>query len=141
MPTPTSDDVAAFLTRRWGARASSEQVAVSISAICRGAAEALTPILGAGGVAALYNRSVHLAGQTHTWMAAAKAGVPAAMDLAALTSLIERQTPTDAAAGGGLLLHTFYELLTSLIGPSLTERLLRSVWAPFLIGSSQDTLP
>ena len=44
--------------------------------------------------------------------------------------------------GGGALLQTFYELLASLVGPSLTERLLRSVWAHSSSGPpAQDTSP
>ena len=33
---------------------------------------------------------------------------------------------------GEVMLTTFYELLTTLIGPSLTARLLSGVWEPFL---------
>ena len=38
----------------------------------------------------------------------------------------------DAAAAVNALLQAFHELLASLIGLSLTERLLRTVWAPSL---------
>ena len=67
-------------------------------------------------------------------------GVPTAMDVAALTGALEAQTAADAATAGTLLLQTFHELLTTLVGPSLTERLLRPVWAVFLSGpSAKDT--
>lgn len=49
------------------------------------------------------------------------------MNLAALQPLIAEQPHADAFAAAALLLRTFHELLTTLIGPSLTERLLRSV--------------
>jgi len=45
-----------------------------------------------------------------------------------------QQSAGTAAAIGGEILQTFYELLSMLVGPSLTERLLRSVWADFLSG-------
>ena len=39
-------------------------------------------------------------------------------------------------------LQTFHELLATLVGPSLTERLLRSVWADSSSGPpAQDTSP
>lgn len=141
MPSQTSDEIAARLERRAGTGANSEQVAASIAATLRGIEGALNPIIGTRGVAALYYRSVHLAGKTHPWLAAGSAGVPTAMDPSALTSLLVRQTSADAAAGGGLLLHTYHELLASLIGPALTEQLLHSVWAPFLSSTSLDALP
>ena len=47
---------------------------------------------------------------------------------------------TNAAAAGGALLQTFHKLLTTLVGSSLTERLLRSVWTNhFDAPSAQDT--
>ena len=91
-------------------------------------------------MAALYKRSLHLAGATHPWMAATNDGVLAALDPAALKSLFTLQSRADAAAGGDALLKTFHELLATLIGPSLTERLLRSVWANSSDGKpSEDT--
>ena len=64
------------------------------------------------------------------------------MDLAALRSVLVQQSSTEAAAGGGDLLQTFHELLASLVGTSLTERQLRSIWAPSANGPpTQDTPP
>jgi hypothetical protein len=39
-----------------------------------------------------------------------------------------QQAAAEAAAGGNALFLTFHELLSSLVGASLTDRLLRSVW-------------
>lgn len=101
---------------------------------------ALSPIIGQRGVAMLYKRSLYLTGPPHPWLAGMHEGSLATMDLAALKSVFARQSSTQAATAGGALLHTFRELLSSLIGPSLTERLLRPVWAPFSSGPpAQDT--
>lgn len=54
------------------------------------------------------------------------------MDPVALTSALVEQNEADALFFGETLLTTLYELLTTLIGPSLTARLLRSVWEPSL---------
>ncbi|MDB5815997.1 MAG: hypothetical protein JWN23_3114 [Rhodocyclales bacterium] len=103
---------------------------------------ALRPIIGQGGVAALYKRSLYLSAQAHPWLGSTQEGVQAPMDLAALKVVIAEQTNANAAAGSRALLHTFNELLTSLVGPSLTERLLRSVWANSFSGSpAQDSSP
>jgi hypothetical protein len=90
---------------------------------------ALSPIIGQGGVAALYRRSLYVTGQAHPWLAGTHEGIHTAVDLSALKSQLVQQTSVKAAAGGDALLQTFYKLLASLVGPSLTERLLRSVWA------------
>ena len=135
------DGIAAVLARGNGSGASSEEVAASIAATYRDIEGALSPIIGARGVAALFNRSVHVARQSCPWMAGLEAGSQTTMDLGALTSLITLQTPSDAAGAGGLLLQTFHELLASLIGGSLTERLLRPVWIPFLPVISRNTQP
>jgi hypothetical protein len=140
MPTPTNDEIAASLTLASGTIAHPERVAAEVAATWRDIDEALTPIIGKRGVAALYGRSVHLARQAHPWLASAEAGAPATMDLGVLVSMLSAQTAAEAAAGGGRLLHAFHELLTNLIGASLTERLLRSVWARFLVNAPLDGL-
>jgi hypothetical protein len=142
MQSQESDGIAAYLAHEAGMGADSEHVAGTIATTCRAIDEALAPIIGRRGVAALYRRSVHLASQTYPWLAAAQAEVPTAMDVAPLTTALTGQNSKDASAAGALLLQTFYGLLTTLVGPSLTERLLRSVWANFLSGSAaQDTTP
>ena len=106
----------------------------------QGIDEALTPIIGKRGVAALHQRTVHLAHGSSAWLIVTKDGVPTAMDFEALKTALAQQQALDAAEQGGLLLQTFHALLTTLVGPSLTERLLRPAWATLLSGpSAQDT--
>ncbi|KAA8712117.1 hypothetical protein F4W70_11935 [Pseudomonas cannabina] len=93
---------------------------------------ALTPIIGHQGVVALYRRSFHLCVAAHPRLANTYVNVHAAMDPVALTSALVEQNEADALFFGETLLTTLYELLTTLIGPSLTARLLRSVWEPSL---------
>ncbi|AWM90163.1 hypothetical protein DJ564_04725 [Pseudomonas sp. 31-12] len=103
---------------------------------------ALTPIIGQQGVAALYRRSLHLCAITHPRLASTRDKVPAGMDMAALKSVIVEQSDADALFFGEVLLTTFYELLSTLIGPSLTERLLRGMWEPSLSDTpSQENSP
>ncbi len=137
-----STEIAALLAGAVSDGASSRQVAGMVTSAFRGIDQALTPIIGTRGVAALYTRSMHLARQTHPWLPRSREGVHPAMDVTALTTELALQTAAAAAAAGGQLLHTFCELLISLIGPSLSDRLLRPVWATLLSGASaQETTP
>jgi hypothetical protein len=91
--------------------------------------QALQPIIGDRGVAALFNRSLSLSSAGFPWLAQGPAGVLAGADPASLNALLAAQPAREAAAGGNALLQSFDELLASLVGRSLTDRLLGSVWA------------
>lgn len=93
---------------------------------------ALSPVIGKGGVGALYKRSLYLVAAAHPSLAGLHDGAPTALDMAALKSALALQSGGDVANAGGALLQAFYELLASLVGPSLTDRLLRPTWAKFL---------
>ena len=102
----------------------------------------LTPLVGQGGVAALYNRSLHLTAKVHPWLAVRPNGVESAIDLDAIHTLLSGQSLADATAGGKAFLSTFHELLASLIGLSLTERLLLPAWDKYMNASpEQDPSP
>jgi hypothetical protein len=118
------------LGQRLPADADAGQVADAVASIWRDIDQALHPIVGHRGVLALYNRSLALASVHHPWLAAGHLGALAAIDASALRAALVQQPPAEAAAGGSALLQRFRELLSSLIGASLTDRLLRPVWAP-----------
>lgn len=119
------------------------QIADAVVATWKKIDAALSPIIGHGSVAVLHMRSLHLIDPAHPWLADMHQGVQTTIDLAALKAILAQQdSETAAATAGGALLQTFYELLASLVGPSLTERLLRSVWENPLSGPpAQDTSP
>jgi hypothetical protein len=101
---------------------------------------ALAPIIGHRGFAALYRRSLYLARTAHPCFAAVHDGELQPPDFAALQTALSQQTGADAVAANAALLQTFHDLLTSLIGTALTERLLRSVWdQPPSGDAAQDT--
>jgi hypothetical protein len=57
-----------------------------------------------------------------------------------LRAALAGQASAEAAALNAALLGTFYDLLSSLIGATLTERLLDPVWAsPFTDAPAQDS--
>jgi hypothetical protein len=88
----------------------------------------LTPLIGETGFQSLYARAVHLT-IPHC------AGLVPVMQFQSVDALlqklkknIETLPPADAAHVSNLLLDTFTELLATLIGESLTSRILRSAW-------------
>jgi hypothetical protein len=137
---PKNSRIAAALAGRVAGGSDATQIAGAIVSTWQEIDAALTPVLGHQGVAALYKRSLYLTAAACPWLAGTFQGAHAPMDLAELKSAFELQSAGDAAAGGGELLQTFHELLASLVGPALTERLLRSVWQHLLSGApAQDT--
>lgn len=90
----------------------------------------LAPVIGAKGVDILFRRSLQMTGITFRWLEIAEDHKDNA-DLAAsiLTRLSKRKAEAAAEAGYTLLL-TFTELLATMIGKSLTKRLLLPVWDP-----------
>lgn len=88
---------------------------------------ALSPIISERGMAALYRRSLFLIRHERPWLDPAFAANAAPGDYEALRSALAGQTDADALQGAGALLSTFHGLLVSLIGQSLTDRLLGSI--------------
>jgi hypothetical protein len=105
------------------------QIADTIASVWQEIIDALCPIIGRGGVDALYRRSLHITCRTYPWLAGTQGRNQAVLDLALLRALLAGQGSAKAASGGGALLQAFYDLLAGVIGPSLTARLLRSAWA------------
>ncbi len=121
---------------------SAAQIATAVIAIWEEVDDALTPFVGPLGLVALYRRTVHLAAVQHPWLTGRDAGVLTDTDPALLKSVLAQRSGAEAAAAGNAFLNTFHELLASLIGPSLTARLLRSVWQPPSRGqATEDTSP
>jgi hypothetical protein len=143
MDNPEHALIAAALAQRLGPGAGALQVAQAVGALWQDIDAALRPVIGAGGVAALFQRSVHLAAAQHVWLQAALArDRRTSTDTAALLALLAQQDAAQALACGSMLLLTLQALLASLIGASLTERLLRPVWGPPpSSASAQDMSP
>lgn len=140
MDTQQARQIAAALAQSAGIAATASQVADATAQAWQAIDLALTPIIGQRGVAALYRRSLHLNREAHPSLTRIAEEVNASLNLETLKAVLAQQGSDDAAAAGGAVLQTFYELLTSLVGPSLTERLLRSVWANFLSGSAAQDI-
>ena len=121
--------------------ADAEQVADAILAIWLEIDHALHPIIGHRGVAALHARSLKLTAIAHPWLPHSHRGALGAIDPSELKAALIQQPVAEAAEGGNALLHTFREVLASLIGQSLSDRLLRTVWAHAAGSASGQDIP
>jgi hypothetical protein len=115
------------LTQLAAAGADARRIADRAVSIWRDVDAGLSPIIGRRGVAALFQRSLLRSVPALTSLAAAHQDVDALGDLDALRATLEQQSSENAIATNGALLKKFVDLLISLIGESLTERLLDSV--------------
>jgi hypothetical protein len=126
------------LAQRVGMGAAALEVAAAVATVCGEIDAALRPVVGQRGVAALFLRSVKLTAAAHPWLVQLGQDAMTAFDPSTLKSLFEQQTPAMALSCGNQLLLNFDQLLASLIGAALTERLLRPVWDHSL---SESPLP
>ena len=116
-----------------GKAKSATGVARSSLAIWQQVANRLEPTIGAGGVQVLFARALNLSSRKFPWLSVGKHQVDigdintALIDISA--AFINRE-PADAVDAACELLAEFAELLESLIGETLTERLLGDVWLP-----------
>jgi hypothetical protein len=117
------------LRHRIGIDVSADRVAGEMLSILQEIEVLLVPIIGARGVDALFQRSVHLACTSHGWLAAADS-------TDSLIRLLAGRPAAEATAGAESYLREFQNLLCNLIGPALTERLLPAGWA---VGSPPST--
>lgn len=128
MGSQTSSRILATLAVRTRNGTGEGGTAPCVVALCEEIGAALTPIIGPRGLAALYKRSLFLAGQAHPALLGLQENMQSEMDLSPLMATLAPLSDAEATLIGGALLIAFYELISSLVGPSLTERLLRSLW-------------
>lgn len=91
----------------------------------------LAPVIGSRGVDVLTLRSLHLTSTAFPWLAIPGDHNGNSADLLAIVKrrLADHEATVAAEAGCALLVN-FIELLSALIGESLTGRLLAPVWTP-----------
>jgi len=109
--------------------ATAGQIADAVVAMWQQIDAALSPVIGGGGMAALYARSLDRVESVYPWLHVAVEGDRQTMELAPLRAAIAAQSRRSAAAAGCSTLQTFNALLESMIGPSLCESFLSPLWA------------
>jgi hypothetical protein len=136
-PDLRRDAIRATLTQRAGGNPDAGSIAQATLDTWQQVAERLVPVIGPRGVDALLGRALHLTSKSFPWLAMTGSAAESALLLAGLKTRLAGGETTAAAQAGLALLATFVELLATLIGASLTERLLTPVW----VSASSETLP
>lgn len=88
----------------------------------------LQPLIGETGFQALYARTVHLTVPRFTGLTPARQSESLDAAFRKLRADLEALPPPEAVQASKMLLDTFTELLSTMIGESLTSRILRSAW-------------
>lgn len=88
----------------------------------------LIPIIGDGGFASIYTRSLNLAVQRFPWMSDCVAKSTGRNPYRALTGLLSQRNPAEATEALITVMICFTDILALLIGTSLTTRILCSAW-------------
>jgi hypothetical protein len=89
----------------------------------------LAPIIGVRGLGAIFSRSLHLTSKAFPWLLIAGDNGDNAALLAIFKDRLAGSETNDAIEASYALLVTFTELMSAMIGESLTRLLLRPVWA------------
>jgi hypothetical protein len=97
----------------------------------------LEPLVGSQAVRALYSRSLHLTRARFNW-AAADQGESLGAALSGLQRNLAERPPAETQRAGSTILNTLADLLTTLIGEPLTQRLLRSAWGSGTTDASSE---
>jgi hypothetical protein len=101
------------------------ELAVSIwGAVC----DALAPIIGQSGVDALIMRCIYLTRTAHPCLQVIGENALSLDGLSALGTVLGQQNRIEAIATNVALLQNFHNVLITLIGEPLANRLLRPVW-------------
>lgn len=125
--------IRAALALRVGAAPDASAVAGAAFGVWHDMSVRLVPLIGERGFDVLFKRAVHLTSASFPWLASiGTIGEDGddATQLTGLRALLETREATVAAEASHALLASFTELLATLIGPALSERLLLPVWTP-----------
>jgi hypothetical protein len=95
-------------------------------------------IVGEGGFNSLYARSVFLAKSEFPWLAAISLPSKSEHRFAELKSILAGQSTRQAGEANSLLLITFTDILSSIIGEDLTMSILQSAWGTVVSNGTGD---
>jgi hypothetical protein len=136
---PLREAIRTTLGQRTGRLPNADATAEATAAAWRLVATQLAPVIGARGLDVLFSRALYQTSVEFPWLAAAVGRGGSASPLPSLMVCLTGQLASTAAEASYMLLLTFTELLATLIGESLTTRLLAPVWVPPSFFSAQES--
>ena len=117
-----------LLARQAGTEADPPAVAAAARRLCEGFAQHLTPLIGDGGIAAIYGRSLQLAERRFPGLAPSRAAGQHGEPFTHVQHFLEHQDPVVANKAAVTVLVFASEVLASFIGGALTRLLLHEMW-------------
>jgi hypothetical protein len=117
-----------LLGRHAGTGADAPAVAAAARRLCEEFAQHLTPLIGDGGVGAIYGRSLQLAERRFPGLAPARASGQDGEPFTHVEHFLEHQDPVVATTAAVTVLAVASEVLASFIGETLTRLLLHETW-------------
>lgn len=122
--------LARVITRRVGSSTDASAVAAAARLTHDDLTAILAPLISSAGVQALWGRAFDLAQREYPAEVRRGDGdnSPADEPFARVSFWLERQVPSAATDAAAAMFATFAELLTTLIGESLTTRYLEKAW-------------
>jgi hypothetical protein len=143
MPTTVSnlllETIRTTMEQRAGSHPEANAISGAAATTWRLVEAQLVPVIGARGLDILFRRALHQTTTAFPWLAASVDRGGSTGPLPSLMACLATQPTAAAAEAACALLLTFAELLATLIGESLTERLLAPVWGRALLPSVQET--
>lgn len=127
------------LALRAGSAPNANTTAEAAASTWRLVTEQLVPVIGARGLDVLFGRALHQTRAAFPWLEAAEDRGGSASPLPSLMECLAGQQTSVAAEASYTLFLTFTELLATLIGVSLTTRLLYPVWGSPSLSSGQES--
>ena len=103
-------------------------IANSTLALWENVAQQLAPVIGHRGVDVLFSRALHLTSKGFPWLA--RPGPPGATPVETFKAHLQANEASVSSEAGCAVLVTVVDLLGTLIGAPLSERLLAQVWVP-----------
>jgi hypothetical protein len=127
--TPTlTERVERAIARATPSGITAEAAATGVLSGWRPMFNVLTPVIGEGGVTALFLRTCNITRPETDWASSPGAGLRTIDGLEHLSSMLLDRTVDEIRTANHQMLSTFITTLASLIGPVLTEHLLGLAW-------------
>jgi len=117
-----------LLARQAGTGIDARAVGAAARRLCEQFARHVTPLIGDGGVAAIYGRSLQVAERRFPGFAPARASGQGGDPFTHVQHFLEHQDPVVAARAAVTVLAIASEVLASFIGETLTRLLLHETW-------------
>lgn len=138
-PPPEVLDLAHRLLRHeTGGSPNPAAAAAAVDAACGRLKHELADVLGAGGVAALLGRALHLAKRERPLLAAASFDPESSSCFTGLAAALAAGTDEEASAAAASVLAHLLGLLVALLGEELGLKPVRKLW-PHLAPTISDT--